>query len=172
MIVMKAVGRVLALVLALGMCLSLASARQDDKPEAYGLDLPSTWQKSKFTDGAKIERVEYVYGDRSDGLLKVKKTRLGGTDTLDSFVRSDMESTLRYMPGYLASRSEPFGGGALKGQMVQFDFTRAGRPMMGRYYYLGGTDGTIWVLQFTGDRTTLAQIRNETDQIARSFREQ
>ena len=34
-----------------------------------------------------------------------------------------------------------------------------------------GADGTVWVLQFTGDRTTLGQIRNETDQITRSFRE-
>ena len=172
MTAMKAVGRALALVLAVGMCLSRASARQGEKQEEYGLDLPTTWQKSKFTDGAKIERVEYVYGDRSDGLLKVKKARLGGSDTLDTFLRGDVESTLRYMPGYVASRNEPFGGGPLKGYMIQFDFSRAGRPMMGRYYYLGGADGTVWVLQFTGDRSTLGRIRNETDQIARSFREQ
>jgi hypothetical protein len=169
---MKGVGRVLALVLAVGMCLSLAHAGQGEKRDEYGLDLPTTWQKSKFTDGAKIERIEYVYGDRSDGLLKVKKARLGGTETLDTYVRGDVDSTLRYLPGYVAGRNEPFGGGPMKGQLVQFDFTRAGRPMMGRYYYLAGADGTIWVLQFTGDRATLGQIRNETDQIARSFREQ
>lgn len=54
--------------------------------------------------------------------------------------------------------------------MVQFDFTRGGKPMLGRYYYLADRDGTVWVLQFTGDRTLLGQSRNVTDQMARSFR--
>ena len=60
----------------------------------------------------------------------------------------------------------------MAGTLMEFDFTASGKPMLGRYYYLKGSNSTIWVLQFTGDRTVLGSMRNVTDQMARSFKEE
>lgn len=139
-------------------------------PDDYVLNLPTGWEQTGYTDGAKVERIEYIYGDRSAGLLKVKRVRLDAGDTLDSYVDRDTSVTLRFLPGFVPGRQERFAGGAMAGSLVQFDFTKGGKPMLGRYYYLAGADpGTVWILQFTGDRNSLGQIRNLTDQMARSF---
>jgi hypothetical protein len=42
--------------------------------------------------------------------------------------------------------------------------------MAGRTYYLQGDDRTIYALRFTGLRDKLGRIRNQTDQIARTFK--
>ena len=42
--------------------------------------------------------------------------------------------------------------------------------MSGRTYYLQAGSRTVYVLRFTGLRNKLAVIRNQTDQIARSFK--
>ena len=42
--------------------------------------------------------------------------------------------------------------------------------MAGRTYYLQADSRTVYTLRFTGLRDKLIRIRNQTDQIARSFR--
>jgi hypothetical protein len=159
----------LAIAVLVGVASTVATAQE--KEEGYAIDLPSGWSQETFVDGAKIRRTEYVYGDRSQGLLKVKRIRAERGQTLEDVVTRDVEGTLKFLPAYVPGRAERFGGGALQGSLVQFDFTRGGRQLLGRHYYLAGSDGTVWVLQFTGDRTVLGQLRNVTDQMARSFRE-
>lgn len=165
---MKTFARAAILALVALSCAAVGLAQ--DKQE-YALDLPAGWDMTSFVDGAKIKRTEYVYGDRSKGLLKVKRLRAERGEPIETVMASDVDASLKFQPGYVAGKNERFGGGALAGYFVQFDFTRGGKPMLGRNYYLQGADGSVWVLQFTGDRTVLAQIRNLTDQMARSFRE-
>ncbi|HQR37671.1 MAG TPA: hypothetical protein PLF26_04650 [Blastocatellia bacterium] len=156
------------LLLVIAACIPALAQTPDD----YSLSLATGWELSAYTDGAKVERVEYIYGDRSAGLLKVKRVRLDSGETLDAYVDRDTAVTLRFLPGFVQGRQERFAGGAMAGMLVQFDFTKGGKPMLGRYYYLAGADNSsIWVLQFTGDRSVLGQARNITDQMARSFRE-
>lgn len=156
---------VLALVV-LGLSLAPSAAQEGDE---YQLVLPQGWELNSYTDGARIKRVEYIYGDRSNAVLKVKRVRLGRDDTIEAIVDREI-GALRFQPGFVQGRSEDFSGGGLAGKMIQFDFTRSGKPMLGRHYYLAGGDSTVWVMQFTGDRTSLGQMRNVTDQMARSFR--
>lgn len=156
---------VVALVLALP---GGVAAQGGDK--TYELPLPQGWQETSYVDGAQIKRVEYVYGDRSQAMLKVKHTRVRRGESLDMVVDRELGS-LRFQPGFVQGRTEGFGGGALSGTLVEYDFNRGGKPMLGRSYVLAGDDSTVWVLQFTGDRTMLKSLRNVTDQMARSFRE-
>ena len=46
----------------------------------------------------------------------------------------------------------------------------AGKPMAGRTYYLQADDRTVYAIRFTGMRDKLSRIRNQTDQIARTFK--
>jgi hypothetical protein len=158
-----------AVTLSLGMAVAVALAQEPG--QAFTIDLATGWEQTNFVDGAKIKRTEYVYGDRSQGLLKVKRLLTERGQVFDDVVSHDVDGGLKFQPGFVQGRKEPFGGGVLTGNLVEFDFTRGGKPMLGRYYYLQGSSGIVWVLQFTGDRTTLGQIRNLTDQMARTFRE-
>lgn len=137
----------------------------------YSISLPGGWEKAAFTDGAKIDRVEYINGDRRNGLLKIKRVRLEPGESIDAVVARDTDGSHKFLPSYVAGRSERFAGGTMSGYLVQFDYSRGGAAMMGRNYYLAGRDSSVWILQFTGERTSLAPIRNETDQIARTFAE-
>lgn len=165
---MMTVQRLLGVML---IALAVSALGLAQEGPGYAFDLPQDWEELSFTDGAEIRRVEYVYGDRSKALLKVKRVRLEPGQTLEAAVAADTDSSLRFMQGYVAGKSERFAGGVLSGYLVQFDFTKGGRPMLGRYYYLAGAEGTVWTLQFTGERSSLSQLRNVTDQIGRSFRE-
>lgn len=160
--------RLSAAVLALGLFLSVAPAQSKDD---YRFDLPSGWEQSQYTDGATIERIEYIYRDRNDALLKVKRMRVNPSDRTDDIANRDIDVSVKIFPGYVRGKSEAFGGGANAGVFIQFDFTKAGKPMLGRYYYLRSDESTLWVLQFTGNRSVLGPLRNETDQMARSFQQ-
>jgi hypothetical protein len=53
--------------------------------------------------------------------------------------------------------------------VFNFEFVKAGKNMSGRFYYLRANETTVYVLRFTGFRDKLRSIRNQTDQMARSF---
>jgi hypothetical protein len=160
--------RMMGVIFMAVACASMAGAQDESQ---YSISLPAGWEKAAFTDGAKIDRVEYVYGDRKNGLLKIKRVRLEPGESVEAVVAKETDGSYRFLPSYVAGRSERFSGGVMSGYLVQFDFSRGGTAMMGRNYYLAGGDSTVWVLQFTGERNSLAQLRNETDQIGRTFRE-
>jgi hypothetical protein len=161
-----------ALLAALALATVLAAGvPAHGQVEYEPLTLPTGWEKIEYRDGAAIDRVEYIYHDRSQALLKIKRVRTTPPEGPREVAEKDLEQTLRFLPGYVRGRTEEFGGGNHQGIFAQFDFTRGGKPMLGRHYYLRGDDSTVWVLQFTGDRTALGQIRNVTDQMARAFRQ-
>jgi hypothetical protein len=155
----------------LALSCSLASAQQmftSDKID-YSIELPSTtWRVISELDAAH-ERVEFVHGDRLDGLLQIRKEVVEAGTTPSDLGKNDRNQKLRFLPGFMEGKEESFSG-RLNGVTVSYEFVKTGKPMMGRIYYLQADNRTIYALRFTGLRDKLARIRNQTDLIARSFK--
>ena len=135
----------------------------------YVIDFPSaTWRLIDEPDELH-QHAEFVYGDRNDGYLRIRKEALDEGLTVDEFARRDQDQKVRFLPGYVDGKKENFIG-RLSGVTISYEFTQAGKPMAGRTYYLQGGSGTVYVLRFTGMRDKLLRIRNQTDLIARSLR--
>jgi hypothetical protein len=135
----------------------------------YSIELPSSQWRSISEADTTRERAEFVYGDRMDGFLQIRKEIVdAGTSAADIALR-DQDQKLRYIPGFVGGKQEPFSG-RVSGVTASYEFTKAGKPMMGRIYYLQADNRTIYALRFTGLREKLARIRNQTDLIARSFK--
>lgn len=151
---------------------SIASASQAGKefvdPDGkYKLSLVGDWKAITYNDAVGRQKTEFVYRDRSEGLLKISTEKLSG-DSVEILVRQEEDNLKTYRAGFQRITLEQFGG-ALKGMMLAFHTTEGGRNTSNAFYYL--QDGnTIWVLKFTGKRGLLDVNRNLTDQIARSFK--
>jgi hypothetical protein len=135
----------------------------------YTFELPSSnWRVIAEPDAAH-EHTEFVYGDRLDGYLQVRKEVVEAGTTASDLAQRDQDQKLRFLPGYVAGKEEPFKG-RLDGVTVSYEFVKTGKPMMGRIYYLQADNRTIYALRFSGLRDKLGRIRNQTDLIARSFK--
>jgi hypothetical protein len=135
----------------------------------YVVDFPSaTWRLIDEPDEIH-QHAEFVYGDRNDGYLRIRKEALDVGLTVKEFALRDQDQKTRFLPGYVDGKEDPFAG-RLTGVTVSYEYTQAGKPMAGRTYYLQGDSGTVYVLRFTGMRDKLLRIRNQTDLIARSLR--
>ena len=147
----------------------LAQETQVSDQVAYTIELPSgLWRSISEPDAAR-ERAEFVYGDRLDGYLQIRKEIVDAGTTASDIAHRDQDQKLRYIPGFVEGKQEPFSG-RLNGVTASYEFTKAGKPMMGRIYYLQADNRTIYALRFSGLRDKLARIRNQTDSIARSFK--
>lgn len=155
----------------LALTCSLAGAQQvftNDKIE-YTIELPSaTWRVISEPDAAH-EHVQFVYGDRLDGYLQIRKEVVDAGTTASDIARRDREQKFRFHPGFVEGKEESFSG-RLNGVTVSYEFIKTGKPMLGRIYYLQADNRTVYALRFTGLRDKLARIRNQTDLIARSFK--
>ena len=139
-----------------------------DKLE-YVIELPSTVWKVISEPDAVHEHTEFVYGDRLEGYLQIRKESVDSGMSLSDLARHDQEQKLRYLPGFVEGKEEKFSG-RLNGLTSTYEFVKTGKPMMGRIYYLQVDNRTVYTLRFTGLRDKLMRIRNQTDLIARSFR--
>jgi hypothetical protein len=160
--------------LALAFAASPAARAQDvqtyttDKIE-YALDLPSAaWRAVPRADSVH-EHVEFVYGDRGDGLLRIRKELVEDGAKLEDLAQRDQDNKLRFQRGYVEGRQDNFPG-RLKGIASSYEFTGGGKPMVGVIYYLQADPRTVYVLHFTGAKDKLLPVRAQTDAIARSFR--
>ena len=115
------------------------------------------------------QHTEFVYNDRNDGYLRIRKEALPEGTSVQDFARQDQEQKEHFRLGYVDGKGESFLG-RLNGFTMSYEFTQAGKPMAGRTYYLQADDHTIYALRFTGARDKLSRIRNQTDQIARTFK--
>jgi hypothetical protein len=167
---MKLQIRLLGFILLATTC-SMAAAQEaytNDKID-YVIELPSpTWRVISEPDAAH-EHVEFVNGDRLDGHLQIRKEIVDAGTTPADLARRNIEQKLRFLPGFVEGKQEPFKG-RLDGVTISYEFIKTGKPMMGRVYYLQADNRTIYALRFTGLRDKVARIRNQTDLIARSFR--
>lgn len=132
----------------------------------YVFDLPDDRWKMTVKPSASTPNVEYVYVDRTDGHLEVRRLALPNRGVVSDVIKEE-EQKLQFLPGYVAGREEQFAG-FLTGTVFNFEFVRSGRPMSGRFYFLRSGD-SVYVLRFTGFRDKLRTIRNQTDSIARTF---
>jgi len=164
--------RVLGFVLVLfALMAPVALAQQvytHDKVD-YSFDIPSpTWRVISDPDAGR-GHPEFVYGDRLDGYLTIRKEVVDAGTTAADIARRDQDLTLRFLPGFVEGKTDTFNG-RLDGVTMSYEFVRTGKPMLGRTYYLQADPRTIYALRFTGLRDKLSRIRNQTDLIARTFK--
>lgn len=155
------------------MCLlaQAASAQQTythDKVE-YTFDLPSATWRAILEPDAAHDHPEFVYGDRLDGYLTIRKEVVDAGTTPSELARRDQDLKLRFLPGFVEGKEEKFNG-RLDGVTISYEYVRTGKTMLGRTYYLQADSRTIYALRFTGLRDKLSRIRNQTDIIARTFK--
>ena len=137
--------------------------------DEYSLELPSEVWKAVPRPDSEHRHVEFVNGIRPDGYLLVRRDVVEGSANLKEYAHAEADTKLRYQPGFVIGKDERFAG-RLSGVVLNYEYTRAGKPMAGRVYYLQADGRTVYVLHFTGLRDKLQRIQNQTDAIARSFR--
>ena len=159
----------LVLILIAGSFSAAAAQQAYTSDQAgYTLELPSSVWRTISEPDAAHEHAEFVNGDRLDGYLQIRKEVVDAGTTASNLARRDLDQKLRFLPGFVEGKEEPFKG-RLNGVTVSYEFIKLGKPMMGRIYYLQADNRTIYALLFSGLRDKLARIRNQTDMIARSF---
>ena len=167
--------RRLTIFLALASICTLASltarAQQTFTSDnaGYTLELPSErWRVTQEPDSLH-EHAEFIYGDRNDGYLRIRKDVVEAGTTAADISQRDKDQKLKFQTGYVEGKEDKFAG-RLSGVTFAYEYTAGGKAMAGRIYYLQADNRTIYALRFTGLRDKLLQIRNQTDSIARSFR--
>lgn len=133
----------------------------------YTFSLPDAKWKMTVKPSATSPNVEYVFGDRFDAHLEVRKVSVP-KDTLMSDVVLGEEQKLQFRPGFVAGKEENFAGN-YRGTAYNFEYVAAGKTMGGRFYMLRPNETTVYILRFTGQKDMLRSIRNQTDSIARTF---
>ena len=158
-------------LLLIGLMTPVALSQQTYTHEKidYTFELPSPTWKAILEPDTAHPHPEFVYGDRLDGFLTIRKEVVDAGTTASTLARRDQDLTLRFLPGFVEGKEEKFAG-RLDGVMISYEFVRTGKPMLGRTYYLQGDNRTIYALRFTGLRDKLTRIRNQTDLIARTFK--
>ena len=159
------------LLLCVALTLTTVAAAQEstfnDPNVEYSFVLPEAGWKMIVRPSATSPNVEYVFNDRREGHMEIRKLSVG-KDSYMTDVMRDEESKLQFQPGYIAGKEENFSG-ILRGNVFNYEFVRSGRNMSGRFYFLRASDTTVYILRFTGERDQLKSIRNQTDSIARTF---
>ena len=131
----------------------------------YTFQMPDAkWKVVKTATTAS--NPEFVYGDRNDGHLEVRRLSSPAATPMADLIR-DQEDKLQFKPGYVSGKQENFSG-KLNGSVFNFEFVQSGRAMSGRYYFLRSGD-SVYMLRFTGFQDSLRSIRPQTDSIARTF---
>ena len=155
-------------LLALAAPVALAQQTYTHDQVDYTFEIPSSNWKSIVEPDAS-HQPEFVYGDRLDGYLQIRKEVVDAGTTPGVLAQRDQDLRLRFLPGFVEGKQEPFNG-RLDGVTMSYEFVRTGKPMLGRVYYLQADNRTIYALRFTGLKDKLARIRNQTDLIARTFK--
>lgn len=133
----------------------------------YTFDVPDATWKQTVKPSSTSPNVEFVYKDRADGHLEVRRIAVKPGDLFSDAIKNE-EQRLQFQTGYVAGKEEDFKG-ALNGRVFNYEFVRSGRNMSGRLYFLRADDKNVYVLRFTGQRDKLRSVRNQTDSIARTF---
>jgi hypothetical protein len=139
----------------------------------FTLALPSSTWRWVVSPIETYKHVEFINGnDVLNGHLRIVRRRVDqGTTPADLFQRDQVEK-LQLLPGYVLN--PPLTGevfqGHLRGRVFSYEYTNGGSLMAGRIYYQQADDRIVYTLHFRGLREKLQSIRDQMDQIARSFR--
>ena len=137
-----------------------------DKAGGYKLSLYGDWRAVNYNDAVGRAKTEFVFRDRSEGLMKISSQPLQGA--LANMVQAEEENQRIYRAGFERAASETFGGGTLNGMRLSFYTTEGPRQLAHTIYFIQDKN-TIYVLRFTGKRGVLDRNRNISDHVARSF---
>jgi hypothetical protein len=159
----------LLMAVAVFAAVSSISAQQNftDANVDYNFNLPDDRWKMTSKPSTSSPNVEYVYGDRFDGHLEVRRLTVLKDAMLTDLVENE-EQKLQFRPGFVAGKQENFTG-KLRGSIFNFEYVAAGKNMSGRYYFLRANDTTVYVLRFSGQKDSLRSLQPQTDSIARTF---
>jgi hypothetical protein len=160
----------LALAFLFTFASAVARAQQTFTSDSagYTLELPSErWRVIQEPDSLH-EHAEFIYGDRNDGYLRIRKEVVEAGKTASDISQRDQDQKLKFQTGYVEGKEDKFAG-RFNGVTFGWEYTSGGKAMAGRIYYLQADNRTVYALRFTGLRDKLLQIRNQTDSIARSF---
>lgn len=148
--------------------LSFGQTEEFVDPEGkYKLTLVGDWKAVSYNDAVGRPKTEFVYGDRSAGLLKITREPLNG-NSIANRAREEEDNLKMYTVGFERASVEHFDVGSRDGVRFAFFSAPGGRKQAAAYYYIKDGDA-VWVLKFAGKRGTLDLIRNITDRMARSF---
>lgn len=158
----------LVFLIALAAVPALAQGNSFSDPTVeYSFQLPEPLWKITVKPSATSPNVEYVYGDRADGHLQIRKITVA-RDSIMSDIISAEEKGLQWRQGFVAGKEENFAG-KFRGTVFNFEYVAGGKNMGGRFYFLKTNETTIYMLRFTGPKDGLRVIRSQTDSIARTF---
>ncbi|HSB11250.1 MAG TPA: hypothetical protein VLM38_17310 [Blastocatellia bacterium] len=156
--------------LALITCSGASSAQGEreyvDKTNGFKIVLAGKWRPLSYTDAVGRQRTEFVWENRSRGLLRIARQNLAGRSLAD-IVRNEVEG-LKLSYACMFTGQEAFSGGSLSGTRVSLYYFEGSRRMTGVYYLLEDKDA-VWFLRFTGEIGSPALAREVTDKVARSF---
>ncbi|MFV0389583.1 MAG: hypothetical protein ACK5NT_12605 [Pyrinomonadaceae bacterium] len=157
----------LLLVTVFSAFTAFAQEKFSDPNVEYEFMIPNDNWKMIVKPSEFSPNVEYVYKDRDQGYLQIRKLSVDKDATFSSILQ-DEELKLQFMPGYVAGKEENFTGN-YDGKVFNYEYVKAGKNMSGRNYYLRTDSTTVYALRFTGLKDSLRLLRNETDSIARTF---
>lgn len=133
--------------------------------ESFKITLTGDWLPISYTDAFGRQKTEFVFHDRTEGLMRIVKDRLTGR-SLPEKVHSDLEDLkVRYACLYTGQEAI---SGLLSGVRVALYYFEDGRWLVGTHYYLKDGDA-VWILRFTGRPGSTGMARETTDRIARTF---
>ena len=129
-LMMKYLKTSLAILFALFAFNSIAVLAQNgskftDPFVEYSFDIPDDRWKMTVKPTELNPSVEYVFVDRNDGHLAVRKTT-APQDALMSDIIREEEQKLQFMRGYVAGKEERFAG-KLNGAIFNFEFVERGQ---------------------------------------------
>lgn len=153
-----------------GLCAAYSSAQSvfSDPNADYTFSIADTPWKMTAKPSVTNPNVEYVYGDRADGVFEVRRVTVARDRVLTDMIHQDEEVKLGFRPGFVAGREENFSG-KIRGAVYNFEYVAAGKAMSGRYYFLRANDTTVYLLKFSGPKEIMRSIRPQIDSIARTF---
>jgi len=166
------IGFVIALVCSSPLVVRAQTATFTKNDVEYALELPSpAWQVVTRLD--VHDHLEFIYGDETTkGYLHLRKILVDpGITAVDLFL-ADEKWHFQRLPGYVVCsecNGENFEG-HYTGASFSYEYVSGGKPMAGRVYYLQIDKRTFYSLRFTAARDSFAEIREQMDFIARSFR--
>src|SRR5262249_28514974 len=168
---MSSVGRLLVASLAIAICPLCvhpqAGRVYEDKANGFRITLIGDWRAVSYNDAVGRQKSEFVYRDRSEGLLRITRESLGSRPISD-VEHEEEESARAYRAGFELAGKETFGGGALRGMRLAYYYVESGSNLAATMYFLQDAN-QVWELKFTGKRGVIDLIRNVTDEMPRSL---
>src|SRR5688500_11871075 len=91
---------------------NVATAQQTFTSDSagYTLELPSEKWRVTHEPDSLHEHAEFIYGDRNDGYLRVRKDVVETGTTAADISQRDQDQKLKFQTGYVEGKEEKFAG--------------------------------------------------------------